>query len=74
LFSGVVLGLPALSLLGAVAGGVVIWLNREFLHSIRIHEGRSKALAAIPLLWLELLVAGVGGSFGILSFLFGSRY
>ena len=32
------------------------------------------ALASVALLWLELLVAGVGAGFGLLGFSFGNRY
>jgi hypothetical protein len=53
---------------------IVILLNRQFLRTLRVHEGWHKALASIPLLWLELLVAGVGAGFGILSYPFGNRY
>jgi GT2 family glycosyltransferase len=74
LLSGVVLALPALAALGAGAGVAVILLNGEFLRTIRINEGWSKALASAALLWLELLVAGLGAIFGLLSFPFGNRY
>ena len=53
---------------------IVIQLNREFLRTIRLHEGRPRALASVPLLWVELLVAGIGAGFGLLSFPFGNRY
>jgi hypothetical protein len=53
---------------------IVILLNRGFLRTIRINEGWQKALASAGLLWFELLVAGVGAAFGLLSFTFGNRY
>ena len=74
LLAGVALGLPALNVVGVLAGAIVILLNREFLHTIRISEGWSKSPASVALLWLELLVAGVGTCFGLLSFQFGNRY
>jgi hypothetical protein len=74
LLAGVALGLLALGAVGVLAVAVVILLNREFLHTIRINEGWSKALVSVALLWCELLVSGAGAGFGLLSFPFGSRY
>jgi len=56
----------------AVAGTVV--LNLDFLAAIRASDGIGRAVAAVPLLWLELLVAGIGGVVGLLSYPFGARY
>lgn len=72
--AGAVLRYPMLVASGAIIGAIVILLNREFLRTIRIHRGRGRAVASIPLLWTELLVAGVGAGFGLVSFLFGRRY
>ena len=58
----------------SVVAAIVILLNREFLRTIRLHEGRPRALASVPLLWVELLVAGIGAGFGLLSYPFGNRY
>jgi len=33
-----------------------------------------RAALAVPLLWLELLVAGVGGVVGVGTYLLGRRY
>jgi GT2 family glycosyltransferase len=68
------LGHPMLVAAGALAAAVVIRLNREFLGAIRDTEGWHKALFSVPLLWLELLVAGVGAGFGLFTFLLGTRY
>jgi glycosyltransferase involved in cell wall biosynthesis len=74
LLLGVILGLPFLSAAGALTGAAVILLNRDFLETIRINEGWANGLASALLLWLELLVTGVGAGFGLLSFPFGNRY
>jgi glycosyltransferase involved in cell wall biosynthesis len=74
LLVGATFGLPMAGVGGAVLGAIVILLNREFLETIRAHEGWRKALASVLLLWLELLVTGVGAGFGLLSFPFGKRY
>jgi GT2 family glycosyltransferase len=74
LLAGMTLRLAMLGAGGAVVGAVVIVLNRKFLRTIRVHEGWNKALASVALLWLELLVTGVGAGFGLLSFPFGNRY
>jgi glycosyltransferase involved in cell wall biosynthesis len=74
LLIGAALGRPIPLAAGAAMAGVVVLLNREFLRTIRVHEGRQKALASLPLLWLELLVAGVGAGFGLVSYTLGNRY
>jgi GT2 family glycosyltransferase len=74
LVAGVAFGQTVLLAAGAVVAVVVILLNREFLRTIRLHEGWPKALASVPLLWIELLVAGIGAGFGLLSYPFGNRY
>src|SRR5215468_1182635 len=59
---------------GLLAAGGVFGLNFGFLEAIRRSEGSARALAALPVLWLELLVVGVGTAIGLLSFPFGRRY
>jgi hypothetical protein len=49
-------------------------LNHGFLAAIRASEGTLRALAVIPLLWLELVVVGVGSGVGMLSYALGRRY
>jgi hypothetical protein len=72
--AGIFLGQPIFHIAGVIAVTAVILLNRGFLDTIRINEGWNKALASVALLWLELLVAGVGASIGLVSFPFGNRY
>lgn len=72
--AGAVLGLPSSVAAGLLTAAFVVWLNRGFFRTIRVHAGRGHALASVPLLWLELLVAGVGAGFGLLGFSFGNRY
>jgi GT2 family glycosyltransferase len=74
LLAGAALGRPMLLATAAVVAAIVILLNCEFLRTLRVHEGWHRALASVPLLWLELLVAGVGAGFGLLSYPFGNRY
>lgn len=74
LLVGAALGRPMPLAAGAAMAAVVILLNREFLRTIRVHGGYRLALASVALLWLELLVAGVGAGFGLLGFSFGNRY
>ena len=45
-----------------------------FLGAIRTSEGAGRALATIPLLWLELLVVGAGTGVGMLGYALGRRY
>lgn len=74
LLLGLVLGSPAIAATGAVAGGAVVVFNREFLSAIASTEGWGRALASVPVLWLELLVSGAGLGAGVLWYLFGRRY
>jgi GT2 family glycosyltransferase len=74
LVAGTVLGLPVLAAGGAAALGVVVGLNRPFLGAIAASEGWGRALRAIPLLWLELVVVGAGTGVGLLSYALGRRY
>jgi glycosyltransferase involved in cell wall biosynthesis len=74
LLVGAALGRPVLVAAGLVVAAIVVLLNREFLRTIRVHGGWRMALASVVLLWLELLVAGVGAGFGLLGFAFGNRY
>jgi cellulose synthase/poly-beta-1,6-N-acetylglucosamine synthase-like glycosyltransferase len=73
LLAGLVIGLPLLCLVGVLALVGILLLNRDFLHTIRVHEGWPRALASAGLLWLDLLVAGLGSGFGLLSFPFDNR-
>ena len=52
-------GSPA-TLVGVLLAAGVIGLNAGFLDAIRRSDGWGRALAAVPVLWLELLVVGVG--------------
>jgi GT2 family glycosyltransferase len=74
LLAGGMLGRPMVAGVGVGAAALVVLLNRKFLQTIWVHEGWSRALASALLLWLELLVTGVGAGFGLLSFPFGNRY
>jgi len=71
---GIVLGWKPLTAIGLLAAAGVLVLNASFLDAIRRSDGWGRALAAVPLLWLELLVVGVGTAVGLLSFPFGRRY
>jgi hypothetical protein len=71
---GVLSGQPPLVAAGLFLTGLIALLNREFPRTIRVHGGPGRALASVFLLWLELLVAGVGAGFGLLGFAFGNRY
>jgi GT2 family glycosyltransferase len=74
LLGGLTFGLPTVGGAGVGLAAAVILLNLEFLQTIRVHEGWSRAVASGFLLWLELLVTGIGASFGLVSFPFGNRY
>jgi hypothetical protein len=74
LLVGAALGRPMLVAAGLGAAAIVVLFNREFLRTIRVHGGHRRALASVALLWLELLMAGVGAGFGLLGFSFGNRY
>ena len=71
---GAALGLTWLVAAGMVGLGGVVALNRGFLAAIGESEGWLRALGAVPLLWLELLVAGVGGGVGVVTYFLGKRY
>jgi glycosyltransferase involved in cell wall biosynthesis len=68
------IGRPSIAAASLAIVALVLWLNREFLRTIRIHGGRRLAAASVGLLWLELLVASVGAGFGLLGFTLGNRY
>jgi GT2 family glycosyltransferase len=74
LVAGMVLGITPLLAAGCAALVGTLALNHGFLNAIRVSEGWKRALAAIPLLWTELLVVGVGTGIGILSYFLGKRY
>jgi len=65
--------LPA-TVTGLLLAMAVMGLNASFLDAIRRSDGWGRALAAVPVLWLELLVVGAGTAVGLLSFPFGRRY
>jgi hypothetical protein len=67
-------GVPAVAVAGALAMAGAVVLNRGFIEAIRSSDGWMRALAAIPLLWLELLVVGAGTGVGMASYLVGRRY
>ncbi len=71
---GVAFGWPAAMALGVAGLAGVTLLNAGFLDAIRRSDGWGRALASVPVLWLELLVVGVGTAVGLLSFPFGRRY
>jgi len=74
LAAGTALGVVALAVLGAVALAGTIALNAGFLRAIHASDGWGRALAAIPLLWLELLVVGAGTGVGLATYAVGRRY
>jgi GT2 family glycosyltransferase len=71
---GIGLGSAPVMVAGGLAAAAVLGLNAGFLGAIRRSDGWGRALAAVPLLWLELLVVGGGTAVGLLSFPFGRRY
>lgn len=72
--AGAALGMTALLVFGAAALATSVALNNGFLRAIGASEGWGRAVAAIPVLWLELVVAGVGAGVGIVTYVLGSRY
>jgi GT2 family glycosyltransferase len=71
---GLVVGWMPGTIIGVLAAMLVMGLNAGFLDAIRRSEGWGRGLAAVPVLWLELLVVGMGTAVGLLSFPFGRRY
>lgn len=71
---GAVFGLSGATAVGAAAAAGVMGLNWEFLTAIRRSDGWTRMLAAIPVLWAELVVVGVGTAVGLASYPFGRRY
>src|SRR6185503_16449232 len=74
LLLGLAIGLPGMTAIGAAGAAAVMGLNWEFLTAIRRSDGWIRMLAAIPVLWLELLVVGTGTAVGLVSYPFGRRY
>jgi len=68
------LGAPALGAVGLVALAAAIVLNASFLDAIRTSDGWGRAVAVAPLLWLELVVVGIGSGVGMLTYALGRRY
>jgi GT2 family glycosyltransferase len=71
---GVVFRLPGANAAAAAGATGVMGLNWEFLTAIRRSDGWARMLAAVPVLWLELLVVGGGTAVGLASYPFGRRY
>lgn len=74
LLLGFVFRLPGTTAVGAAGAAGVMGLNWEFLTAIRRSDGWVRMLAAIPVLWAELFVVGVGTAVGLVSYPFGRRY
>jgi len=74
LAAGPALGVAALGVAGVAALAATVALNRGFIETIHASDGRGRALGAIPLLWLELVVVGVGSGVGLLGYVAGRRY
>ena len=74
LLLGVGFGLQGMTAVGAACAAAVMGLNWEFVTAIRRSDGWMRTLAAIPVLWAELLVVGVGTAVGLASYPFGRRY
>jgi hypothetical protein len=72
--AAVALQQPTIAGVAALAAAATAALNAEFLAAIAETDGWPRALAAIPLLWLELVVATVGAAVGIVTYPFGRRY
>jgi GT2 family glycosyltransferase len=71
---GLILGSPALLAVSLVTLIGMVGLNWGFLRAIRRDAGVGRAIGAIPLLWTELMVAGVGAIVGVGTYLAGRRY
>jgi GT2 family glycosyltransferase len=71
---GVALGVPAATAAAVLALAGAVALNHGFIAAIRTSDGWGRALAAIPLLWLELVVVGAGTGVGLATYLLGRRY
>jgi hypothetical protein len=71
---GLVTGWLPATLVGVLLAAGVMGLNAGFLDAIRRSDGWGRMLAAVPVLWLELLVVGAGTAVGLLTFPFGRRY
>jgi GT2 family glycosyltransferase len=71
---GALLGAPVALAIGSLALATVVVLNRGFLRAIGEAGGWGRAVAAVPVLWVELLVAGAGGAIGAVTYLLGRRY
>jgi hypothetical protein len=74
LLLGLAFRFPSLNAVAAAAATFVMGLNWEFLTAIRRSDGWARMLAAVPVLWLELLVVGGGTAVGLASYPFGRRY
>jgi len=72
--AALLLGTHALAAAGAVLLAAAIALNANFLGAIRTSEGWGRAVAAAPLLGLELVVVGTGTGVGLLTYVLGRRY
>jgi GT2 family glycosyltransferase len=72
--AGLGLGVPGVTAVAGAAAAGVMGLNWEFLTAIRATDGWGRALAAMPVLWVELLVVGAGTAVGLASYPFGRRY
>ncbi|HXJ35644.1 MAG TPA: glycosyltransferase family 2 protein [Candidatus Eisenbacteria bacterium] len=71
---GLAFRLPGTAALAGAGVAGVMGLNWEFLTAIRRADGWLRMLAAVPVLWAELLVAGAGTAAGMASYPFGRRY
>jgi GT2 family glycosyltransferase len=67
-------GWPLLALAGLAVLGATAGLNHGFIAALRQTDGWTRAFAAIPLLWIELLVVGLGTAVGMASYAVGRRY
>lgn len=67
-------GIGALAGVGLAASAGALVLNYEFLDEIRRSEGIGRAIASLPLMWLELFTVGVGTAVGLISYPFGKHY